>query len=449
VQSQLLSAAVGDAKGGFSAHTDFTLSYSLLDLSELPVRTQISVLTNSNGGDHQIFVRQGDQDGNLVGQACTYRLKAAELDTVVSDIRRVLRERVASPTEKRCSKQDLQDNLRALSPLGRLLWTLTVGQCVREVYGALKLAGDGVIQVSRPTTADYTFPWGLIYDIPLSEEPEKWTFCSLVEDWDDQAMEKMLVEPGTRRCPKVENGVHPRDTLCPYGFWGYLHDIEQLSATDMPIRRIPVPAGFEMAAALTQSNLDLKQLNAHIKDIGDALKSQFPHAKLQRAKDQPTVKTLLGQDLPFVYFLCHGAHDSPDDPDTYLSIGKAEKIRARDFIDWVQEWLVNEDRLVWDKIRPLIFINACHSLEINNQTLVSYLDAFLTTGHAAGVIGTEVRVRPNVAMDIALEFYRLFFSGESVGQALHTIRTDYLANGNLYGLIYTPYCWSDLAIQKQ
>jgi hypothetical protein len=452
VQSQLLTAGIGESQPGYFIKTDYTLSYSLLDIGELPARAQISILTNTNGGSHQIYVRQGDQAGNLVGQACTYYLKAEQIDKLVDDLRAVLRDKVALPTEKRCSKGQLQDNLRQLAPIGRQLWTLTVGQCLHEVYRALKLAQDGVIQVSRPTTSDYTFPWGLVYDISLSEGPENWKFCSLVEQWDDQASpQTILVEPGTRRCPKVPNGIHPRDTLCPFGFWGYLHDIEQLSSTDTPIRRIPIHASleFDMAAALTQYNVERRPLNQHIKAISTALKSEFPHGKLNSGKDLATVKSLLGKDLPFIYFLCHGARDTDADPDTYLSIGDQEKIRARDFIDWVQEWFLNDDRVVWDKIRPLIFINACHSLEISNKTLVSYLDAFLTTGHAAGVIGTEVRVRPAVAMDIAQEFYKLFFKGVSVGQALHQIRTDYLAHGNLYGLIYTAYCWSDLAIERQ
>jgi len=29
---------------------------------------------------------------------------------------------------------------------------------------------------------------------------------------------------------------------------------------------------------------------------------------------------------------------------------------------------------------------------------------------------------------------------------LRTIRLDYLASGNLFGLVYTPYCWADLRI---
>lgn len=451
VQSQLLTAGIGEGQEGYRVKTDYTLSYSLLDIGELPAREQLSILTNTNGDGHQICVRQGDHAGSQVGKACTYRLKAEQVDGLVSDIRAVLREKIALPTEKRCSKAELQENLRRLAPLGRRLWTLTVGQCIHEVYGALNMAQDGVIQVSRPTTSDYTFPWGLVYDIPLSEESGNWKFCSLVEEWDDQASpQKLLVKPGTRRCPKVPHGNHARDTLCPYGFWGYLHDIEQLSSTDTPIRRIPIPASFEfeMAAALTQYNVERRLLNKHIKSIGSALISEFPRSKMQSGKDLATVKSLLGKDLPMIYFLCHGAHDTAGDPNTYLSIGDQEKIRASDFIDWVQEWFVNDERIVWDKIRPLIFINACHSLEISNKTMVSYLDAFLTTGHAAGVIGTEVRVRPAVAMDIALEFYKLFFKGISVGQALHNIRTDYLAQGNLYGLIYTAYCWSDLAIEK-
>jgi hypothetical protein len=341
--------------GGLSAHTDFTLSYSLLDLGELPARAQISVLTNSNGGDHQIFVRQGDQDGNLVGQACTYRLKAAEIDTVVNDIRRILREKVASPTGKRCSKQDLQDNLRALAPLGRLLWTLTVGQCVREVYGALKLAGNGVVQVARPTTADYTFPWGLIYDIPLSEEPEKWKFCSLVDEWDDQEIQKLLVEPGTRRCPRVENGVHPRDTLCPYGFWGYLHDIEQLSATDTPIRRIPDPAGFEMAAALTQS--DTEAVECPYQGYRRRSEITLSHRQTAAHKDQPAVGTSWGKTCPL--FTSSATVRTTAPTIGHLSEHwQQEKIApAISSIGCRSGWSMRPPRVGQDP--PLIFINAC------------------------------------------------------------------------------------------
>ena len=95
---------------------------------------------------------------------------------------------------------------------------------------------------------------------------------------------------------------------------------------------------------------------------------------------------------------------------------------------------------------PLVFTSACHSVEINPDTLVSYLDAFVGAAHAAGVIGTEVRINQRLAMDVATQFFERFFRGETVDRALHAVRLDLLAQGNLFGLAYTPYCWADLHV---
>jgi len=98
-------------------------------------------------------------------------------------------------------------------------------------------------------------------------------------------------------------------------------------------------------------------------------------------------------------------------------------------------------------VRPLIFVNACHSLAVEPETFVSYLDAFITDGHAAGVIGTEVKVAQPLAMDVADQFFRRLLSRTyTVETALREIRLDYLAAGNLFGLVYTPYCWADLKL---
>jgi hypothetical protein len=452
VQSQLLTAQVGGQEGGYRIDIDYILTQSLLDIADLPARQQISILTNCNGDNHQIVIRPGDSNGNIIGQACTYRLKEETIGPIVDGLREVLRDRVATGREKQRSKNDLEADLRQLAPLGRRLWSLTVAQCLQEIYPSLIKDEQVVIHVSRPTTADYTFPWSLIYDIPLSEDPRKWKLCPLVEKWDDRDHGNNMVIPGSRRCPKASgpNGRHERDTLCPFGFWGYLYDIEQLSSTDKPTLTIPIPsnAAFPITVGLTQYDIDLAELSKHIQALKAMLQQAFPLVTFTEGKDLQTIQQLMGQDEPFIYFFCHGEHDQYGDPNTYLGVGKCEKIRAQDFQDWVQEWLVNNGRKVWDQIRPLIFINACHSVEIQPKTLVSYLDAFITTGHAAGVIGTEVKVRPSVAMDIAFEFSRLFFGGKTVGEALHLLRTDYLSYGNLYGLIYTPYCWSNLVIVK-
>ena len=103
----------------------------------------------------------------------------------------------------------------------------------------------------------------------------------------------------------------------------------------------------------------------------------------------------------------------------------------------------------WNDVRPLIFINACHSLAIEPETLVSYLDAFVGRGHAAGVIGTEVKVSQALAMNVAEKFFEFWLAGEqTVEVVLRAIRLTTFRQGNLFGLVYTPYCWSELRIQK-
>jgi hypothetical protein len=63
------------------------------------------------------------------------------------------------------------------------------------------------------------------------------------------------------------------------------------------------------------------------------------------------------------------------------------------------------------------------------------------------VIGTEVRVKQDLAMNVAEQFFDLLLvQKNTVDEALRRIRLDYLAEGNLLGLLYTPYCWAELCV---
>jgi hypothetical protein len=212
------------------------------------------------------------------------------------------------------------------------------------------------------------------------------------------------------------------------------------------VREIWAPNQFELVAALTQYNVNIKDLEAHIAKLQEVLSKRFPGSTVLPGKDRAEIEELLSRDLPIVYFYCHGEQDTSG---TYLGVGHGEKITARDFQGWVYDWKKWEHKTVWDVVRPLVFINACHSVEITPDTLVTYLDAFVGTAHAAGVIGTEVQVSQHLAMDVALQFFERFFQGFSAHQALQEIRLDYLSRGNLLGLVYTPYCWTDLRLVYQ
>jgi CHAT domain-containing protein len=118
-------------------------------------------------------------------------------------------------------------------------------------------------------------------------------------------------------------------------------------------------------------------------------------------------------------------------------------------MSWVQDAYLRSGLRVWDQVRPLVFINACHSAEIDPRALFNYVDAFVGVGNAAGVIGTEVRVHQDLAMRFAQAFFgELLADGGTVGVALRRARLRFLAGGNLFGLNYTPYCWADLTITK-
>jgi len=444
VQSQLLVADVGGTEGGYHVEVDYTLSQSLTSLEELPSRRQVSIVTNDNGnGKHQIIVRAGDSTGAELGKF-TYELDERTVGKLVADLRTALKS--DAPTVKKRRKEQLRHDLEKLAPLGWDLWNAVVPEeYMLDLYSVLDPSQNPVIQVSRPTISSYTFPWGLMYDIPIKRD-KPMSLCPLVKEWDEK---HDLVGPGVRQCPKAPNGRHAENTICPFGFWGYRYPIEQLSSTDRSVLTIAVPPEFEIVVAETQYEVDLKDLDAHIQQLKKTLQAHFAHATMAEGKDYAKIQSLLGRDLPLVYFYCHGERLTPGDQNTYLGVGKREQLTPKDFKGWVLNWFRHENKRVWDKVRPLIFINACHSLEINPDTLTTYLEAFVGAGHAAGVIGTEVKVSQALAMDVAISFFEWLFQGASVDQALHTVRLDYLKCGNLFGLVYTSYCWADLKLAVQ
>jgi len=439
VQSQLISGTV-EKPGGFAIVTDFTLSDDLTGLEHYPAQPRISILTNANGdGSHQIVLRAPGQSPDTAShEAGTFTIREATLGDVIGDLRKVLRER--APATRSRSKAMLQEDLRQLAPKGYALWSQVPGQKPYLFAPLLKDPASRVIQVCRPTSSGFAFPWALIYDIPLNiDQPP---LCKLVSEWDGTSP---LVTGTQRQCP---HGPHAENVLCPFGFWGFRYSIDQLSSTDESVFEIAPPAAWDFVIGETQFGVDKAALAAHVDKLGDLLHRRFPGASLREGQDKTSIRQLLGRDLPLVYFYCHGEGRYDGDPDTYLGVVKNEAIRAAELQGWIQTWLVNETR-VWDKLRPLVFINACHALEIYPKTLVSYLDAFVGTARAAGVIGTEAKVAQDLAMRVAEQFFDLMLiQDKCVDEALRTIRLDYLASGNLLGLFYTPYCWAELKIAR-
>jgi hypothetical protein len=447
VQSHLLSAQIGAVPGGeadepWSIVTDYTVAAVLATASAIPDRPRVAVILNGDDTGHQIYLRIRGTDSAKPQSA------AANLPSAIGSATRAFREELASesvaPTARNQSRAKLVTALRTLAPLGWDMYSALFA-VVPDVLLGLGASGSTsvVLHVARPAGVTLSVPWSFVYSIPLYKPIEQVAVCPLVATWDGHSP---LVSGQPLSCPQADAVPHTSDLLCPFGFLGFRFDIEQLNTTEQPVLNISAPPGSSVVVAETTYQVDKKALQDHVTAITKAV-ARLDGVVTDEARDKDKLKQLISRDLPLVYFFCHGDRPDPDSPETYLGIGNNELVRPTDLVGWIQEAFFTRQLRVWNQIRPLVFINACHSVELDPKALFNYIDVFVGGGNAAGVIGTEVKVSQPLAMEFAGTFFdQLLAPGATVATALRHARLDFLASGNIFGLNYTPYCWADLTI---
>jgi hypothetical protein len=444
VQSQLLTAEIGGS-GAWSLGTDYTIAADLPSAAGIPDRPRVAVLINGDATGHEIYVRSRDGASD---QAATIPVALPPaIGDAVRDFRRVLGSDGIAPTSAQRSKAQLINSLRTLAPLGWRLYAALFPSLKEVMFQLDDETGPAVLHVARPAGVSLSVPWALLYTIGIDSSYgpayQKVPVCPLVDRWDGRSP---LVSGQPSACPHATDVPHIDNLLCPFGFLGLLHDIEQLTRTERPVVRISAAAGSSIVVAET-TQVSERALQQHIAGLRQTISARPPGVVIQETTAKASLQQLISRDLPLVYFFCHGQRPNAASRETCLAIGNGESVTADDFVRWVVSARKTRRQLVWDQIRPLVFINACHSVELDPEALVNYVDAFVGVGNAAGVIGTEVKVQ----QDLAMEFAQLFFDellthGTTVAAAMHRVRLAFLAKGNLFGLTYTPYCWADLIV---
>jgi hypothetical protein len=439
VQSQQLS--FDRQTGDYSVAIDFTTSDDLTGLDDREEQERVSIFTGaSEGASRQLVLRHAQPTPHAVSKTAAIEIKSENVDQTVKQIRRYLDQ--SAPTRKLRSKSQLQNDLTELARLGRSLYTQVTATVPAGVFRDLRKSPERiVVEVARPTASSFTLPWNYLYEIPLYSGAT-YTLCPLVQDWDGT---RPLFEGAPRTCPC---GPHDRNIICPFGFWGYRYMIEQLSKADSPVATLPLAHDSRIVVGETLHDVDRKKLAAHVAKLRKMFQADAPDVQLLEGDSRAKLETMLGSDLPLVYFYCHGRHSGYADPNVVLHVGNNESITADDFHGWTEAWSDAQGTDVWGTVRPLVFINACSSLAIERATAVSYLDVMIGRARAAGVIGTEVKVQQDLAMDVAESFFASMLAGKTVDESLRSIRLDYLKQGNMFGLVYTPYCRSDLKIVR-
>lgn len=98
--------------------------------------------------------------------------------------------------------------------------------------------------------------------------------------------------------------------------------------------------------------------------------------------------------------------------------------------------------------RPLTFVNACGSSQINSHGIGSLPELFLALLGSSGFIGTETKVSDRLATEFASEFYGRISMGASVGRALFDSRRALvMLFNNPVGIFYTSYAHPRLVIK--
>lgn len=474
LESHLFTAQVGSevpaGKTGYESEIDYSLTRALTNAARLPART-LNIMTNENANGSHRFV--------LVGRERVYHRSLS--DKTVGDAmgaarkglhdthRRLIREakikkfpdgteEVIAPAEYKNLLKTLDGvtnaknrgefiaDLKKLAQMGSLLWeALFQGYPgSRRILRDRLLKERATIQICRSKNSDspLLFPWALIYDIYLDSDPSKWHLCELLKDWKPG---KPLADPEVKKCPYDDGENHRMDLICPFGFWGFKHILEQPPSMpegrDLPLEITLSDGQPEMAVGLS---LDLQKPQDHVKE----LKKQLSKMRIMAKASKDDILEMLGNTgLEFVYLFCHGRRGKlPGAAQRvpYLEVGKSEPVTTGDIMKW-QDSVWPADH--WQKTSPLVFINGCHTAELTPDALVSFVDRFIEA-NAGGVIGTEVTVSQDLASETALLFFSYLLEKDgTVGQAIRRMRFDFLFRGNLMGLAYTPYCSANLHLE--
>ena len=449
IQSIRLVFAVGaDPTSATRIHgvVDYSLADDLALAEALPPR-RLNVLTNeSEAATHTILVK-----GEGV-QPVTVDLTETAASEVLRSVRRELILITLGRDEKTTQYDDdnaapveqLTKDLETMAYLGSAFWEKAVPIGTDQDVLRPLLTTTATIQIARVTST--VFPWAIVYDYPhLLSDP--WFPCDLLKHWPES---RSVLATYPEGCPFASQH-RPLNTLCPFGFWGFRHLIEQPPSVLRGRLRttLAVPVGAR-AATVRSLNLDESITAGHLRHLRNCLAPRFALADCDSRDD---FVSAIDTPLPLIYFYCHGRTASLGDRGVdlsvpYLEVGHDEMIGTGDLNAWAAAGQWHRER--WRDVPPLVFINGCKTAALSPEQIVTFVDAF-AGAEAAGVIGTEIAVAQPLASEFAQGFYGHLMadSAMTVGQALRRARFDFLAKGNITGLVYTAFCSMDLILEPK
>lgn len=468
IQSRLVRCEVlepgATVRGALRSTLDYVLARTLTPSTlSAAAPHELSVMTNENErGTHGFYFASGDGTW-----ARGTEFDGQELQALVGQARGALRKAAwGKETEWTTEayryggvldRQQLTQDLGRICNRGYAFYSALVDRLAGLDGGAddraealrTLMRRPGSVQVALHAKPRFVLPASLIYDHDLDTgiDPDKYRLCEQFLVDLERGVDLREATCFMGDCP---NRTEHYDVICPSGLWGYRH------AIGLPVS---LDGGEEWsggAGAASGEVGDGGDPPGEI-DVGDVLRfaigiSTDPDLKLwpdhetalrairagigwHLADERDETFELLRSLAPhIVYFYCHGGIENGR---PFIQVGPkngevifSDNLRAR--------------KVRWKAPRPLVFINGCHTTAVEPEVAHELVSGFVTVARASGVIGTEITIFEPLARQFAEAFFRAFFGGASVGQAIRTARLELLQHGNPLGLVYTAYALSNL-----
>lgn len=423
---------------------DYTLSRSLSPGSLRegdPHKLSITINRADDGTHNFHFVGEGEYQS-------TANFDTAEVQDLIESLRRKLR-LVSWGSEEpwQAGNKDFKYRYEREQKFSGLLRDLY--EMAREGYSqydviAGKLGGGsaledlmkdpGLIQLAIRESVRLVLPLSLIYDHPLDDglSFEEYSLCDHFKRCVGEDIPLDEQDCFTGNCPN-----HGDDSvICPGGFWGFRHEIG-IPVTLVPENDWPpeVPNEIEPAdvlelAVAVCTDEQLKRRDHHI----EALRKLLPEEVFHYAESRNEAFTLMKDvNAQVFYFYCHGGVDG-NKPFIQLGPMNGHKMFRSN---------LRSKKIKWDKPhpRPLVFINGCHTVNVEPEVAIDMVSGFFNVAGASAVLGTEITVFEPLAVNFSERFLKSFLiDRHSLGKAVKRTRLAILKEQlNPLGLAYLPF----------
>jgi hypothetical protein len=300
----------------------------------------------------------------------------------------------------------------------------------------------GLVQLALKESARLVLPLAMMYDHRLDTWLKRANDYHLCEAFiaataDGAPLEDKPCFMGD--CPSRDDA----KAVCPSGFWGFRHAIgvpvtltnndEAPADLDDPLPRGPGP----VVTVAVCTDPQMRERDRHVRALLDLFEPARTH--LAETRDD-ALHALRDTTAHVVYFYCHGGVDG-DRGVPYIQVGPMDD-------DPIGRDTLRNEGIFWSSPRSLVFINGCHTTDLEPDRAIDLVSGFVETAGASGVIGTEITVFEPLATAFAESFMEAFLrDGRPVGEAVRRARLRLLQQGlNPLGLVYVPFAVASLKL---